>query len=223
MAIRGLLTFGIKRNLKKQREKEVAWYKKAIFGSDEKPKPKRRKKPSVKKSSSKEKKIYEDKNVKIKRIDISADRIKATVKELSDDKHYVKIGYPYESSDTQSDYPRSGQTVLDVALFHEYGRTDRYNIPIKRPFLEPSVEEGRDKYIDYQNDLIVDLAEGKITVKKLLEKMGLLILRDVKNYVRQKKVRPKSRRAIEDGGATLYDTGQLINSLTYVVKLSDKN
>ena len=162
--------------------------------------------------------VYKDKNLMIKRIDISADRIKRTVKQIGEDKNYVKVGYPYESRDTRDIYPRTATTVLDVALSHEYGRGDRYYKSVKRPFLEPAVEGGRDNYIDYQNKLIVDLSNDKITVKKILERMGMIMVRDIKNYVRQRKVRPMSRRAITEAGTTLYDTGQLVNSITYVVK-----
>ena len=55
-----------------------------------------------------------------------------------------------------------------------------------------------------------------MTVEKALDILGLTIENDIKAFIRDGEIDPKSLRAIEESGTTLWDTGQLINSITFV-------
>ena len=45
---------------------------------------------------------------------------------------------------------------------------------------------------------------------------------DIKTFIRTGKVAPPSKRAIKDRGVTLWDTGQLINSVAFSISTNGK-
>ena len=65
--------------------------------------------------------------------------------------------------------------------------------------------------------LINKIIKGRSTVEKALNQMGLQMTSDIKRYIHDRKVVPHSARAIEESGATLWDTGQLVQSLAYSI------
>ena len=125
---------------------------------------------------------------------------------------YIKMGYPKEWSEIRE--KKGGVTVLDVAIFHEYGTK---NLP-ERSFIRST------RYAKYRAWRRLSLSQfnkiisGQAKVDDSLHKIGLTQVNDVKSFIRRRKVLPPSDRAIEQGGVTLWDTGQLINSLAYSIK-----
>jgi hypothetical protein len=143
----------------------------------------------------------------------------AIVKELRklEKKPYVKIGYPEKKASTNaeketSDDSESFVTVLDVALWHEFGTN---NMP-ERSFVRASFDQNQKKYEKLNRELLVKIYSGKMTVEKALDILGFTIENDIKAFIRSGEVNPESQRAINEGGTTLDDTGQLINSITFI-------
>lgn len=148
------------------------------------------------------------------RTDKGAKRIHRIIKKLSGRVHpYVKAGFPYENSASRKSHGVR-KTVIDVALQHEYGTN---KLP-ERSFMGASFSREKKKYKKLSVKFINDLAKNKTSLQKIFDTMGLKIVSDVKNFIRRKQVRPLSRRVEKKGGTTLYDTGQMVNSITYKIK-----
>jgi len=103
-------------------------------------------------------------------------------------------------------------TVLDVAIFHEF---ETVNMP-ERSFVRAAFDENRSSYEALNKKLLIKIYSNAMTVEKALDILGLTIQNDIKKFIKDKEVSPESIRAIEEGGVTLFDTGQLVNSLTYI-------
>ena len=143
---------------------------------------------------------------------------KGIIKELRklESKPHVKVGYPAESKikdnpKESSDGSNSLLTVLDVAIFSEFG-TDQ--LP-ERSYVRAAFDRNRKKYERMNKKLLVKIYAGQMSVEKALDILGLMIENDIKNYMREGRVKPKSQRAIDDGGKTLIDTSQLMNSIVF--------
>lgn len=140
---------------------------------------------------------------------------KGIIKELRklEKKPYVKIGYPEKKSSTNAD--KEGNefvTVLDVALWHEFGTV---NMP-ERSFVRASFDQNQKKYEELNRKLLIKIYSGNMTVEKALDILGLTIENDIKTFIKSGEVSPESFRAINEGGVTLIDTAQLLNSITYI-------
>ena len=133
---------------------------------------------------------------------------------------YIKIGYPKEHQEPkeQKEGEKKDVTVLDVAIYHEYGTKD---MP-ERSFIRATRSSKYNSYKKLTNDSINQIIAGRTTVDKSLHKLGLIMVNDIKTFIRTRKVEPPSRRAKKEGGTTLWDTGQLINSLGYSISTNGK-
>ena len=142
-------------------------------------------------------------------------------------KPFVKIGFPVESKKTDDNKqqiirgPGGEQlaivesdfaTVLDVAIWHEFGTI---NMP-ERSFVRKAFDKNVKKYEKLNKKLITRIYSGKMTVEKALDFLGFTIENDIKEFIQGGEVEPDSLRAISEGGKTLLDTAQLINSITFI-------
>jgi hypothetical protein len=156
-------------------------------------------------------------NIRTQEKDFGFRRIIKELKKL-EEKPYVKIGYPATSSKTKDKHEEGDGfiTVLDIAIIHEFGSPDpTVNLP-ERSFIRSSFDKNRKKYINLNKKLIEKIYVGGITVEKALDIIGETILNDIKEFLRNNEVSPKSQRAvIVQGAKTLIDTSQLMNSMTY--------
>lgn len=151
---------------------------------------------------------------KTRRTDKGARRINRIIDKLSGrNSPYVKVGFPYENSASRKRY-KIQKTVMDVALEHEYG-TDK--LP-QRSFMGASFNKEKSKYKKISAKAVNNLAKKNTSLERIFNMMGLKMVADIKNYIRKKQVKPLSRRAEKQGGTTLYDTGQMVNSITYKIK-----
>lgn len=147
--------------------------------------------------------------IKTKEIDRGFKRILKELKKL-EHKPFVKIGFPAESSKTNDEHGKL-VTVLDVAIWSEFGTI---NMP-ERSFMRASFDKNRTKYLKLNKKLLTDIYSGKKTVEKSLDILGETILNDIKTFLISGEVEPKSLRALFEGGKTLVDTAQMLNSLTF--------
>lgn len=155
---------------------------------------------------------------------------KGIIKELKklENKPYVKVGYPSKKAPTkdkklkritlsqENDLELIVQdefvTVLDVAIFHEFG-TVRLD---ERSFVRASFDKNRKKYEATNKKLLIDIYSGKKTVEQALDILGIMILTDIKSFLTDGEVKPDSIRAASENGKTLIDTAQLLNAITFI-------
>lgn len=130
------------------------------------------------------------------------------------------IGIPAEKS------PRKGDPITNASLgyIHENGSPAR-NIPA-RPFLVPGVKKATPKAIAAMKKLAGDALTDRNATDKALNAAGLIAQASVKRQiVSQEGFTPLKagtlaarKRSGAKGTKALIRTGQLLNSITYVVR-----
>lgn len=147
---------------------------------------------------------------------------------------YVKVGFPmndpktnqaHHEAESSGDGSSVGDhskwdsgisakaTVLEIAVYHEFGAPGAGLE--ERSFIRTSHDLNIDKYQKLQIYLFKKLMDGVVSLDQALDIAGQMIQTDVKKFLADGKVNPKSQRAINDGGKTLIDTAQMLNSITY--------
>lgn len=111
--------------------------------------------------------------------------------------------------------------VAQVALWNEFGTE---NMP-ERSFFRSALSESESKINSWREEMIVQILEGKMDIKKALESIGfrvqVLIQNKIKSNVPPKLASSTARGKTRDGVApvTLIDTGLMLRSVTYRVVL----
>lgn len=153
-------------------------------------------------------------------------------------KPFVKVGFPKESAKTNEKHKDengkdSDLTVLDVAVFHEFG-TER--LP-PRSFMRASHDKMAPEINAAIKRLYKGVMEGKLSVSRALSIIGLLVERETKRFLTSNSVKPPSKKGdfslvkfspVVNSNAkaprkdkrnsykTLIDTAQMLNSITFV-------
>ena len=148
-------------------------------------------------------------SAKTKVIDKGAQYARKMIREMKRGP-YVKVGFPRESSENKKRY-KFGSTVLDLAIIHEFGGPKT----IERSFMRAAFKSNLAKYKNKNKTQLNRLVKKRTSLKQVLMFFGLIMVNDIKNFIAKRKVKPVSKRAEKQGGATLWDTGQLINSLAF--------
>lgn len=135
------------------------------------------------------------------------------------DKH-VLVGVPAEEA------PRKGDPITNASLayIHENGSPAR-NIPA-RPFLKPGVKASREKCVKVLKGAAKAGFKDQAAIDKGLNSAGLIAQAAVKNQIVSQEgfapLKPATLVARKRKGAkgtkALIRTGQLLNSITYVVR-----
>jgi len=133
---------------------------------------------------------------------------------------YVKVGFPQESKPGQPDSPKGKPAtemseVATIAAFHEFGTA---RIP-ERPFFRQALDGNREdlkKFIDNQYSNVMS---GKQSTTDGLERIGQFLSSKIKGSIRNGNFEPLAESTVGSKGSSkpLIDTGQMINSVTYVV------
>lgn len=123
---------------------------------------------------------------------------------------FVKVGFPAESSETgdlhTGDLGGGKATVVEIAIFHEFGTV---NMP-ERSFIRSSFDERKRENESLTRRLAFRIYGG-MSVEKALDILGIKIINDQKRKI-QSNIPPITK----EGGTMLIDTGQMINSITFV-------
>jgi len=132
----------------------------------------------------------------------------------------VLVGVP------SAEAPRRGDPINNatLAFIHENGSPAR-NIPA-RPFLKPGVAGAKDKLVSTLRVYAKQALTDKSAIEKGLNAAGLVAQSAVKNQIRSSiGMKPLAsgtlaarRRKGAKGEKPLIRTGQLLNSITYVVR-----
>lgn len=139
-------------------------------------------------------------------------KIVTNVEKIKSDEPYVKIGFPEEKSESKTG---TNLTVAQVATFHEFGTE---HIP-ERSFIRSTVAENRADINSFIENLKPSILNGA-SLK------ALSILGEYVQNLIKKKIQtggdwaPLKASTIRAKGSSkpLIDTGQMLNSIRYVVK-----
>jgi hypothetical protein len=136
----------------------------------------------------------------------------------------VMVGIPHDKN-TRTD---TGETNAQIALIQEFGSPVK-NIP-PRPFLVPGVKSAQKEVVEILKDGATSALHG-VSIDTALNKAGLIGQNHVKSQIVNGTFKPLSqttlaerrsrRKSGQAGTKPLIDTGQLLASITYVVRNND--
>lgn len=110
----------------------------------------------------------------------------------------------------------NGETVLDIATFHEFGTIDAP----ERSFLRAWFDENEDRAKEALRKLMLSVVKGQRSKDQALEVFGLWLQGEVQKRISQgiSPALAPSTIAKKGSSVPLIDTGQLRASVTYRVK-----
>ena len=150
--------------------------------------------------------------------DLGASRIRGEIAKLAK-KPFVKVGVQGQKALENKD--GSTANVVLVATVHEFGTA---NVP-ERSYIRKTMNENQSKYQSATTQLKDKIMSGELNTEKALGVLGLLVQRDIQNTIRTNNagldgptpLSPATLKQRKTKDATpLYDTGQLVRSITYV-------
>lgn len=130
---------------------------------------------------------------------------------------YVTIGVHEGAGEYQS-----GISVVQVALFNEYG-TERSPA---RSFIASTIDDKEAEINEIRDKAIDAILEGKMDIDKALQMIGFRIQTLIQNKIKSNVPPPNAPSTLKQkakdgvGSATLIHTGLLLRSITYKVTLS---
>lgn len=167
--------------------------------------------------------------VKIKDRDKSFKKLTLTCKSLAK-KPFVKIGIQGVEATEAKDgrnadgtITPSGITVVEIGNFHEFGLGEEFGVP-ERSFLRATIDINQNKYFNIGKAFLKQITDNEMTDLKALAIMGEKIKSDCQQRITAG-IPPSLSDATLDkktvngrvGDTPLIDTGQLYQSITYVV------
>lgn len=140
------------------------------------------------------------------------DRAKAQRK-LMKRKGLIKKGGTGKKSESKG----KGATVLEYAIFNEYGTS---RIP-KRPFFRLSVgtQKAQNEIKEYLNTQIENIISGELTGQGAYENLGTFVVQKIKKTIMSGNFTPNDAKTIKRKGSStpLIDTHSLYNSISYEI------
>lgn len=140
------------------------------------------------------------------------DRAKAQRK-LMKRKGLIKKGGTGKKSESKG----KGATVLEYAIFNEYGTS---RIP-KRPFFRLSVgtQKAQNEIKEYLNTQIENVVSGGLTGQGAYENLGTFVVQKIKKTIMSGNFAPNDAKTIKRKGSStpLIDTHSLYNSISYEI------
>lgn len=152
------------------------------------------------------------------------ENVEAFFKFVKNQDPYVIIGWPERvGKDRHKIGPlreneKTPLTIAEIATVHEFGAPEA-GIP-ERSMLRANDFKNRKLYRQLINTMTKQIFKGDLKPLQVLELLGLKIVTDVKNRIREG-IKPDLKPAtIKRKGSSkpLIDTGQLINSVSHQVK-----
>lgn len=155
----------------------------------------------------------------IKTLSSNTELLKKRIKQMKNT--YAAIGVLGEDAEKKKK-GNSGVTVLDVALAHEFGAPEK-GIK-KRSFLRQGVKAGKENLAEASKVLVADIIENGADVKQSAGILGEMARGHVIDQFTSggNPTWKKSERAKKEGGSTLIDTGQLMQSIHSQVREKNK-
>lgn len=154
--------------------------------------------------------------------DFGFKKIMAEVKKM-EQKPFVKVGVQGADAAATKQVRNAdgtitavnGITVVEIANFHEYG----LGVP-ERSFIRATLDENRQKYVAMVNDLTNEIWSGRLQTFPALGILGQKIVSDMKLRITNGIPPPLAQATIDKKKSSkpLIDTGQLWQSITYVIE-----
>ena len=131
-------------------------------------------------------------------------------------KKYLAVGFPVGTTGAAFKYPKTGASIVMVALKNNYGDG---NIPA-RDFMGPGGVRALKKTEPMVAQLMDLVNTGKMTTTQLLETIGPTAVEEFKQTIIDIKEPPNSEETIarKNSSNPLVDEGHLVNTLTYQVR-----
>ena len=140
------------------------------------------------------------------------DRAKAQRK-LMKRKGLIKKGGTAKKSESKG----KGATILEYAIFNEYGTS---RIP-KRPFFRLSVgtQKAQNEIKEYLNTQIENIISGELTGQGAYDNLGTFVVQKIKKTIMSGNFAPNDAKTIKRKGSStpLIDTHSLYNSISYEI------
>ena len=140
------------------------------------------------------------------------DRAKAQRK-LMKRKGLIKKGGTGKKSESKG----KGATVLEYAIFNEYGTS---RIP-KRPFFRLSVgtQKAQNEIKEYLNTQIENIISGELTGQGAYDNLGTFVVQKIKKTIMSGNFAPNDAKTVKRKGSStpLIDTHSLYNSISYEI------
>ncbi len=126
----------------------------------------------------------------------------------------VRVGVLADKGGSEAKTQNSALSVLDVAIFNEFG----LGVP-ERSFIRAYVDENKAKIQTWIRVLAKQIADGKLEPKQALEQLGLKVQGGIQARIAKGVPPPNAEATIRRKGSSkpLIDTGQLRSSITYQV------
>lgn len=133
-------------------------------------------------------------------------------------RNVTKVGLPAEAAPAMPpDAPSSTMVdLVQLAAIHEFGAPKR-NIP-ERSFIRATYDENKTKIEQIQEVEARRIISGESTVQESLSRIGEWLVMKTRKKIENHIPPPLSPATIaaKQGNTPLYDTGQLIQSITHV-------
>lgn len=150
-------------------------------------------------------------------IKVRKDITKQVKKNLLDfSKLDLLVGVPQEKTEREGN--SEPITNAELMFIHTNGSPIR-NIP-KRPTIEPTIEENKERISEMFKTAVNKILDNKGDGRADLEKIGLWTVNKIKAKFGSDELVPNAPSTIAQKGDNnpLIDTGQLRNSITYVIR-----
>jgi hypothetical protein len=140
----------------------------------------------------------------------------ALQKRLTDEGQAVRVGIPDDASSKEE-----GTPLAMIGTVHEFGLPEK-GIP-ERPFLRASVNANADRYRALNKASLLAIVNGTMTVEQALNRLGVAATGDVKATIGKGRFALLDPETIRRKGSSkpLIDTGQMRQSITYVITTRD--
>lgn len=164
---------------------------------------------------------------KVKTIDTDKGRLVILGQvELLKKKPYVKWGWIVEGKGTDK-HGESDLTNATIAAIHEFG-APKANVP-ERSHMRSSFDDNRPALVKTTRFLAGKVLDGRITVSKALDILGLIGLTNLQKKIRSGIPPPLSQRTLDQRAAkgdanptALIDTAEMVNSSTFAKIMSGR-
>jgi len=153
-------------------------------------------------------------------IDRGWGRFESQMSEL--DVLFIKAGLP--ENEQVGSATRSGShapfgsmdELVEIMAIHEFGSRDGH-IP-ERSFIRSAMDENEGEIARMQEQIFLDVVDGKITADKAIDRLGVYIVSLIRKKIRDLKNPPNKPSTIKAKGSSnpLIDTGQARQSIQYV-------
>lgn len=150
----------------------------------------------------------------VKDIDRGFKRIQRELKRMGN----MQIFVGFQGASGLESGPDSDATIVDIATFHEFGTV---NIP-ERPFLRSAMDVNKAKIGSQFETEIKRVIDGKQDALQAANRLGIFGVELVRERIRSSpswaEALDQSTIDLKGSSVPLIDTGQLVQSVTYLVR-----